>query len=51
LPRWQLSAPGPFRARQLWPWIYHRGATDFALMTSLSKKFRERLWRKGKAGP
>ena len=33
----------PFRARQLWHWIYHRGATDFAEMTSLSKAFRDRL--------
>ena len=32
-----------FRARQLWHWIYHRGVTDFALMTSLSKDFRARL--------
>src|SRR5437763_2751266 len=33
----------PFRARQLWHWIYHRGATDFAEMTNLAKGFRERL--------
>ena len=33
----------PFRARQLWHWIYHRGATDFTQMTSLSKAFRDRL--------
>ena len=33
----------PFRARQLWHWIYHRGATDFALMTNLAKGFREAL--------
>jgi len=33
----------PFRARQLWHWIYHRGATDFAAMTSLSKPFRHKL--------
>ena len=33
----------PFRARQLWHWIYNRGATDFAAMTSLSKSFREEL--------
>jgi len=33
----------PFRARQLWHWIYHRGAADFAAMTSLSKAFREWL--------
>lgn len=32
-----------FRARQLWHWIYHRGATDFDAMTSLSKGFRARL--------
>src|SRR6516165_9322021 len=41
----ELAAFGvePFRARQLWHWIYHRGATDFAAMTSLSKAFREWL--------
>jgi len=33
----------PFRARQLWHWIYHRGATEFGQMTSLSKAFRDRL--------
>lgn len=32
-----------FRARQLWHWIYHRGATDFAVMTTLAKPVRERL--------
>jgi 23S rRNA (adenine2503-C2)-methyltransferase len=32
-----------FCARQLWHWIYHRGATDFAAMTSLAKDFRARL--------
>ncbi|MGE0723580.1 MAG: 23S rRNA (adenine(2503)-C(2))-methyltransferase RlmN [Alphaproteobacteria bacterium] len=40
-----MAAEGlePFRARQLWHWIYHRGATDFALMTTLAKPVRERL--------
>jgi 23S rRNA (adenine2503-C2)-methyltransferase len=33
----------PFRARQLWHWIYHRGVTNFAVMTNLAKGFRERL--------
>jgi len=33
----------PFRARQLWHWIYHRGATSFEAMTSLSKVFRATL--------
>ena len=32
-----------FRARQLWHWIYHRGVSDFAGMTSLAKSFRENL--------
>jgi 23S rRNA (adenine2503-C2)-methyltransferase len=32
-----------FRARQLWHWIYHRGATDFALMSTLAKPVREKL--------
>jgi len=41
----ELAAFGaePFRARQLWHWIYHRGVTDFAAMTSLSKPFRDKL--------
>jgi 23S rRNA (adenine2503-C2)-methyltransferase len=33
----------PFRAKQLWHWIYYRGETDFAKMTTLAKSFRERL--------
>ncbi|HEY2890365.1 MAG TPA: 23S rRNA (adenine(2503)-C(2))-methyltransferase RlmN [Dongiaceae bacterium] len=32
-----------FRARQLWHWIYFRGLTDFAAMTTLSKDFRAEL--------
>ncbi len=34
-----------FRARQLWHWIYYRGLTDFAAMTTLSKDFRAELAR------
>ena len=34
---------GSIRARQLWHWMYHRGATDFAQMTTLAKPVRERL--------
>lgn len=33
----------PFRAKQLWHWIYHRGAVDFADMTTLAKPVREKL--------
>jgi 23S rRNA (adenine2503-C2)-methyltransferase len=32
-----------FRARQLWHWIYHRGVTDFADMTTLAKSLRAKL--------
>jgi len=32
-----------FRARQLWHWLYCRGAGRFADMTTLSKAFRARL--------
>ncbi|MFL5267694.1 MAG: 23S rRNA (adenine(2503)-C(2))-methyltransferase RlmN [Stellaceae bacterium] len=41
----EMSAFGaePFRTRQLWHWIYYRGAADFAAMTSLSKRFRDGL--------
>ena len=40
----------PFRARQLWHWIYHRGVTDFAAMTSLAKPFRAALAERYRVG-
>ena len=33
----------PFRARQLWHWVYGRGCRDFSAMTTLAKPFRTRL--------
>jgi 23S rRNA (adenine2503-C2)-methyltransferase len=33
----------PFRAKQLWHWIYNRGATDFQSMTTLAKPLRDKL--------
>lgn len=33
----------PFRAKQLWHWIYWQGETDFSKMTSFSKDLREKL--------
>ncbi|WP_371055623.1 23S rRNA (adenine(2503)-C(2))-methyltransferase RlmN [Rhodosalinus sp. K401] len=33
------------RVAQLWQWIYHRGARDFAEMTNLSKAYRAELAR------
>ena len=32
-----------FRARQIWHWIYHRGATSFEEMTTLAKPLRALL--------
>jgi 23S rRNA (adenine2503-C2)-methyltransferase len=33
----------PFRAKQLWHWIYHQGVTDFAAMSSIAAPLRARL--------
>ena len=33
----------PFRARQLFKWIYKRAEGDFEAMTDLGKDFRRRL--------
>ena len=39
----QSMGERPFRARQLWQWIYERGAADFQAMTPLGKPLRARL--------
>nr|WP_046022824.1 23S rRNA (adenine(2503)-C(2))-methyltransferase RlmN [Magnetospira sp. QH-2] len=39
----QAFGEKPFRAKQLWHWIYHQGETDFAAMTTLAKPLRERM--------
>src|ERR1700730_8999327 len=33
----------PFRAQQIWHWIYWHGVTDFERMTNVAKKAREQL--------
>ncbi|MGE3770208.1 MAG: 23S rRNA (adenine(2503)-C(2))-methyltransferase RlmN [Bdellovibrionales bacterium] len=33
----------PFRAKQVWNWIYQHGARDFEVMSSLNKPTREKL--------
>ncbi|WP_203070340.1 23S rRNA (adenine(2503)-C(2))-methyltransferase RlmN [Falsiroseomonas ponticola] len=33
----------PFRAKQLWHWIYHQGVTDFARMPSIAKPMQAKL--------
>jgi len=41
----EIAALGekPFRVKQLWHWIYHRGVTDFSQMTTLARTFQEML--------
>ena len=39
-----------FRAGQIWHWIYHKGVTDFAEMTTLAKPLREELAQHYKIG-
>jgi 23S rRNA (adenine2503-C2)-methyltransferase len=33
----------PFRAKQLWHWIYHQGVRDFAAMSTIAKPMQEKL--------
>ena len=33
----------PFRAKQLWHWIYHQGVTDFARMSTIAKPLQAKL--------
>ncbi len=33
----------PFRAKQIWHWMYHRGITDFGAMSNLGKPLRQKL--------
>ena len=41
----ELAAIGekPFRAKQLWHWIYHQGVTDFSAMSSIARPLQQRL--------
>ncbi|MEQ8249741.1 MAG: 23S rRNA (adenine(2503)-C(2))-methyltransferase RlmN [Oceanibaculum nanhaiense] len=32
-----------FRMKQVWNWVYHRGASDFEVMTNIAKELRGRL--------
>lgn len=43
--REELAAIGeaPFRAKQLWHWIYHQGVTDFSRMSSIARPLQQKL--------
>ena len=49
LPRAELAAAlaligeKPFRAKQVWHWIYHQGVTDFTCMSSIARPLQARL--------
>lgn len=33
----------PFRARQLWQWLWRRGVREFSAMTNIAREFRDQL--------
>ncbi len=33
----------PFRAKQIWHWVYHQGVTDFARMSSIARPLQAKL--------
>ena len=41
----ELAAIGekPFRAKQVWHWMYHQGVTDFSLMSSIARPLQQIL--------
>ncbi len=41
----EVAAAGeqPFRAKQLWHWIYHQGVRDFSAMSSIARPLQEKL--------
>jgi 23S rRNA (adenine2503-C2)-methyltransferase len=41
----ELAAVGEpaFRAKQLWHWIYHQGATDFSVMSTIARPLQQKL--------
>jgi 23S rRNA (adenine2503-C2)-methyltransferase len=39
----QEAGQPAFRAKQLWQWVYHRGAKDFSDMSNLAKELRQYL--------
>jgi 23S rRNA (adenine2503-C2)-methyltransferase len=44
----EIAAIGeaPFRVKQIWHWIYHQGATEFSLMSSIARPLQLKLAEK-----
>ncbi|PZW38650.1 23S rRNA m(2)A-2503 methyltransferase [Humitalea rosea] len=39
----QAIGEKPFRAKQIWHWLYYQGATDFSVMSSIAKPMQQKL--------
>ena len=41
----EIAAIGeaPFRAKQIWHWVYHQGVVDFARMSTIAKPLQAKL--------
>src|SRR5579872_5471238 len=52
LQQWLVErGEAPFRAKQIYSWIFQRLVTDFSAMTNLSLALREKLAREASIGP
>ncbi len=39
----EASGEAPFRAKQLWHWIYHQGVTEFSRMSTVARPLQQKL--------
>ena len=39
----ERAGEAPFRARQIWHWMYHQGETDFARMSTIARPLQQKL--------
>jgi 23S rRNA (adenine2503-C2)-methyltransferase len=52
LQQWMVErGEAPFRARQVYNWLYQRLADDFSAMTNLPQSLRQRLAQEARIGP
>src|SRR5438270_12216067 len=52
LQQWLVErGEAPFRAKQIYSWLYQYLATDFSVMTNLPRAWRQRLGEEATIGP